>query len=225
MAELPSAIAGESVPAADQVVESDDSGLPARPSFAEAVELGESSGYADLWSSLLPIGLDRGTTGYRRFAWTTADLACRDWFAAQAAELGLAVETDRNGNQWAWWNPSDDAAGAVAADRPALAIGSHLDSVPDGGAFDGPLGVICALAAVGLLRKQGWSPARPVVVANFADEEGARFGVACAGSRLMTGQLDPAKARSLRDGEGVSLAAAMAEAGRDPELIGPDSAL
>jgi beta-ureidopropionase / N-carbamoyl-L-amino-acid hydrolase len=212
----------------DDCAEPDDSGLPARPSFDEAVELGDSSGYAELWSTLLPIGLDHGTTGYRRFAWTAADLACREWFAAQAGARGLAVQTDRNGNQWAWWEPVATAghpATPNGSSLPALAVGSHLDSVPDGGAFDGPLGVVCALAAVDLLRKQGWSPSCPVVVANFADEEGARFGVACAGSRLLTGQLDPASARELRDGDGTTLAAAMAAAGRDPELIGPDPAL
>jgi len=197
------------------------------PAPAEEVELGESSNYAELWSSLLPIGQDKGTSGYRRHAWTTADLACRDWFSAVAGDLGLAVETDRNGNQWAWWEPASAAesapGSAIAGPREgALAVGSHLDSVPDGGAFDGPLGVISALAAVDLLRKQGWTPSRPVVVANFADEEGARFGVACAGSRLLTGQLDPAKARELRDADGVSLAAALTAAGRDPELLGPD---
>lgn len=201
--------------------------LPVGPSFAEAVEVGEASGYPDLWSSLLPIGLDRGTSGYRRFAWTAADLACREWFATQAADLGLRVETDRNGNQWAWWEPeaepaADSGGEPEAGPAPALAVGSHLDSVPDGGAFDGPLGVICAFAAVRLLRGQGWSPGRPVVVANFADEEGARFGVACAGSRLLAGQLDPDKARALRDADGITLAAAMAGAGRDPDLLGPD---
>jgi N-carbamoyl-L-amino-acid hydrolase len=106
----------------------------------------------------------------------------------------------------------------------ALAVGSHLDSVPDGGAFDGPLGVISALAAVDLLRKQGWAPARPLVVANFADEEGARFGVACAGSRLMTGQLDPDRARGLRDFDGARLGDAMERAGRDPGALGRDDA-
>ena len=200
--------------------------VPAGQSFSEAVELGESSGYADLWSSLLPIGLDRGTSGYRRYAWSAADLACRDWFAAQAAELGLSVETDRNGNQWAWWMPQSELGtetdGSAAQQQSAIAVGSHLDSVPDGGAFDGPLGVISSLAAVGLLRDRGWVPSRPVVVANFADEEGARFGVACAGSRLLTGRLDPAKARGLRDADGTTLAAALAGAGRDPDLLGPD---
>ena len=211
--------------------------VPTGSQLAEEIELGEASNYAELWSGLLPIGRDKGTTGYRRYAWTGADLSCREWFAAVAGDLGLAVETDRNGNQWAWWepaHPTDDPAHATNADfknaasnnaalrQDALAIGSHLDSVPDGGAFDGPLGVISALAAIDLLRKQGWSPARPVVVANFADEEGARFGVACAGSRLLTGQLDPAKARALEDADGVSMAAALAAAGHDPDLLGPD---
>jgi N-carbamoyl-L-amino-acid hydrolase len=191
--------------------------------MSEEVELGESSDYAELWASLLPIGQDKGTSGYRRYAWSAADLACRDWFAAMAGDLDLAVETDRNGNQWAWWQPvPKDGSDSSPSRQDALAIGSHLDSVPDGGAFDGPLGVISALAAVGLLRKQGWTPTRPVVVANFADEEGARFGVACAGSRLLTGQLDPAKARALIDADGITLAAALAEAGRDPDLLGPD---
>ena len=184
-------------------------------------EAADATGFAELWSSLEGIGRDRETGGYRRFAWTAADLACRDWFASQAADRGLTVETDRNGNQWAWWLPPNPMAqGGERTD--ALAVGSHLDSVPDGGAYDGPLGVISALAAVDLLRACGLRPSRPVVIANFADEEGARFGVACAGSRLMTGQLDAARARELRDADGVPLAAAMEAAGQDPDLLGPD---
>jgi N-carbamoyl-L-amino-acid hydrolase len=179
-------------------------------------EVAETTGFAQLWSSLADIGRDEGSGGYRRFAWTAADLACRDWFASQAADRGLSVETDRNGNQWAWWLPEGN-------DRSdALAVGSHLDSVPDGGAYDGPLGVISALAAVDLLRARDLRPSRPIVIANFADEEGSRFGVACAGSRLMTGQLDAERARELRDGDGVRLADAMARAGQDPDALGPD---
>jgi N-carbamoyl-L-amino-acid hydrolase len=179
-------------------------------------EADEATGYRTLWSSLLPIGRDAQTGGYRRHAWNAADLACREWFAAQAADRGLAVETDRNGNQWAWWEPGPGERDG------ALAIGSHLDSVPDGGAFDGPLGVISSFAAVDLLRARRRRPLRPVAIANFADEEGARFGVACAGSRLMTGQLDAAKARELRDADGVRLADAMEAAGRDPGSLGRD---
>ena len=176
-----------------------------------------SSVYDELWRSLLPLGYHRSSGGYRRFAWNKADLACRAWFTAQAADRGLEVRTDRNGNQWAWWG------GQLPG--KALAVGSHLDSVPDGGAFDGPLGVISSFAAVDLLREAGWAPNRPVAIANFADEEGARFGVACAGSRLLTGQLDPARARSLTDENGVSMAAAMEAAGHDPEAIGRDEEL
>ena len=94
--------------------------------------------------------------------------------------------------------------------RPGVAIGSHLDCVPDGGAFDGPLGVVSALAAIDPLRADGFQPRRPIGVVNFVDEEGARFGVSCAGSRVLTGALDPDRARALRDGDGVSMAEAMA---------------
>jgi len=97
--------------------------------------------------------------------------------------------------------------------------------VPDGGAFDGPLGVVTAFAAIDALRERGHSPRRPVAVAAFAEEEGARFGVACLGSRLLAGKADPAKARALTDRDGVTLADAMAAAGHDPDAIGPDETL
>src|SRR5215470_2242889 len=100
--------------------------------------------FAELWQSLLPIGRYPGTGGYWRYSWTPADLACRQWFRVAAAERGLREECDRNGNLWAWW----DAGGG--ASRQAVATGSHLDSVPDGGAFDGPLGVVSEFAAIDL---------------------------------------------------------------------------
>jgi N-carbamoyl-L-amino-acid hydrolase len=177
-----------------------------------------------LLADIAPIGRDAGTAGYRRFAWTGEDLSLREWFAAEAAHRGLDLTVDRAGNQWAWWGDPD---AAVAAGRPGVVTGSHLDSVPDGGAFDGPLGVVSALAAIDALRARGFAPARPIGVVNFLDEEGARFGVACAGSRLITGALDPDRARALRDGDGVSLAEAMTQArhhvgqlGRDVEALG-----
>jgi N-carbamoyl-L-amino-acid hydrolase len=94
--------------------------------------------------------------------------------------------------------------------------------VPDGGAFDGPLGVVSAFAALDELRTRHIPHRRPLGVVNFADEEGARFGVSCVGSRLACGRLGPDQARALRDGEGVSLAQAMTDAGIDPNGIGPD---
>jgi len=123
---------------------------------------------------------------------------------------------DPNGNLWSWWD---------AGSGPAVATGSHLDSVPDGGAFDGPLGVVSAFAAVATLREQGFRPRRPVAVAAFTEEEGARFGVACLGSRLLTGAIEPSRARSLNDSDGIMLADAMSAAGLDPAAIGPDESL
>ncbi len=171
------------------------------------------------WAALAPVGRDPDTGGYRRFAWTAEDRMLREWFAAECAALGLDLTEDGVGNQWAWWGDPD---AAVAAGDPGVVVGSHLDSVPDGGAFDGPLGVVSALAAVEALRRNGFQPARPIGVVNFVDEEGARFGVACAGSRVITGAMTPDRARSLTDADGTSMAAAMREAGHDPEGIGRD---
>jgi beta-ureidopropionase / N-carbamoyl-L-amino-acid hydrolase len=179
-----------------------------------------------LWQSLLPIGSSDETGGYRRYTFTEADQSCRAWFLAAAAQRHLRTETDRNANLWAWWDPP--AAGSPAdpptglSDTRAIVTGSHLDSVPDGGAFDGPLGVVSAFAAIDLLRERGRVPARPLAVAAFAEEEGARFGVACLGSRLMTGVVTPEAARGLTDAAGITLAAAMTGVGLDPDGLGPD---
>lgn len=178
---------------------------------AAAHDLGRR--FVAAWSEIEGIGRHPGTGGYRRYAWTPPDVELRAWFADQAAARGMTCVQDRNGNQWAWWG--EPGPGAVVT-------GSHLDSVPDGGAFDGPLGVVSALLAVDDLRARGVAPSRPVAVVNFADEEGARFGVACAGSRLLTGVLDPDRARGLRDADGTTLAEAMRTAGADPAHLGRD---
>ncbi len=167
-----------------------------------------------MWTELLPVGRSSASGGYRRFAWTAADAECRAWFEDQARARGLAYEVDRNGNQWAWLG--DPAAG------DAVVTGSHLDSVPDGGAFDGPLGVVSAFAALDELRDRGARFTRPLAVVNFGDEEGARFGLACVGSRLTAGQLTVEQAHKLTDGDGITLPRAMEAAGYDPEAIGPD---
>ena len=175
--------------------------------------------FTGMWAELEPLGRDATTGGYRRFAWTREDAVLREWFTAQAAARGLDLTTDRAGNLWAW---TSDPDAAVAAGRPGVVIGSHLDSVPDGGAFDGPLGVVSSFAALDLLREQGWTPDRPVGVACFSDEEGARFGVACAGSRIVTGVLDADRARGLADADGTRLGEAAARAGSDVEAFGRD---
>jgi len=179
--------------------------------YAAGVSAGRT--FVALWDSLLPVGRAASTGGYRRFAWSAADLECREWFRGEAGARGMDVEQDRNGNLWAWWGTPGPNA---------FVTGSHLDSVPDGGAFDGPLGVVSAFAAVDRARAHGVVPTRPVAVAAFSDEEGARFGVACIGSQLLTGALSPDRARALTDVDGVTLAEAMASAGADPGALGRD---
>lgn len=173
-----------------------------------------SSSFQAMWRELLPIGRHRGSGGYRRYAWTGADVDCRAWFRAQAEARGLTYEVDRNGNQWAWLG--DPLAG------DAVVTGSHLDSVPDGGAFDGPLGVVSSFAALDELRRRGVEFTRPLAISNFGDEEGARFGLACVGSQLAAGRLTAEAAHRLRDDNGITLPQAMEAAGYDPDTIGPD---
>lgn len=164
-------------------------------------------------AELADVGRDPRSGGYRRFAWTREEATCREWFRAVADARGMAVEDDGCGNLWAWWG-DPQAQGAVLT-------GSHLDSVADGGAFDGPLGVVSAFAAVDRLRADGVVPSRPLAVAAFADEEGGRFGVPCMGSRLLAGTVPVDRAMGLRDDDGATMAEAMRAAGHDPSAVRP----
>ncbi|WP_199036022.1 allantoate amidohydrolase [Glycomyces salinus] len=177
----------------------------------------EEDEFRRLWDELIPIGRAE-SGGYERYSWTGAELACREWFREQADRRGLKVTEDGNGNLAAWW------AAPQAVDH--VLTGSHFDSVPGGGAFDGPLGIASAFLAVDLLRRDGYEPRnRSIGIAAFVEEEGARFGVPCLGTRLATGALDPDAARALTDRDGTTLAAAMTEAGADPAALGPDRTL
>ena len=167
----------------------------------------------DLLGEIEGIGADPVRGGYSRHVFAPADLELRAWFAGRAGALGLSVEPDRNGNIWAYWGVR--GPGTIGA-------GSHLDSVPGGGALDGPLGVASALAAVAWLQSHGVTPSRPVAVVAFAEEEGSRFGIACLGSKLATGALEPETARRLADAAGTTFADAAASAGVDPAGIGRD---
>jgi N-carbamoyl-L-amino-acid hydrolase len=174
------------------------------------------SSAAALLREIADIGVDAIRGGYSRPVYSPAEVHLREWFVAAAADRGLDVQTDRNGIIWAWWDvPSGDRSGA-------LVTGSHLDSVPGGGAFDGPLGVASALAAVDILRTERRQPVAPIAIAVFPEEEGSRFGMACLGSQLMAGRIDPDRARALRDDDGFSFAERSAANGIDPNLIGPD---
>ncbi|WP_189052745.1 allantoate amidohydrolase [Longimycelium tulufanense] len=180
------------------------------PSGASGTSAASATG---LLAAIADVGVDRVRGGYSRHGFDRAELALREWFVAESRARGLDVEVDRNGNLWAWWGKPGPNA---------LITGSHLDSVPGGGAFDGPLGVVSALAAVDLLRARGFVPSRPFAVVVFAEEEGGRFGVPCLGSRLLAGTIDADTARRLRDPEGTTLADAMRKAGLAPERLGRD---
>ena len=183
-----------------------------KPSLAAATVTG-------LLADIASVGTDTLRGGYTRPVYSTAELDLREWFIEQATRRSLAVETDRNGALWAWWDtPTKDRTNA-------LVTGSHLDSVPGGGPFDGPLGVASALVALDLLKARHFAPARPLAVVVFPEEEGSRFGVACLGSRLMTGAIDADKARNLRDPDGNTFADIAKANGLDPRHVGKDNKL
>ncbi|WP_207083043.1 allantoate amidohydrolase [Nocardioides sp. S5] len=166
-------------------------------------------GFEQMWRDLAPVGRSAASGGYFRQPWASAESELRSWFAEECAARGLTVETDGIGNQVAWWAPA-------SATGKGVLTGSHLDSVLDGGAYDGPLGVVSALAAVDTMRGRGFEPGRPIGIGVFVEEEGSRFGRACLGSRLVTGATSWDDARELRDRDGVFLADAVEATGLDP---------
>ena len=164
--------------------------------------------FEQLWADLVPVGRSAASGGYFRQPWTGVEVELRAWFAEQAEARGLAVESDGLGNLVAWWTPAVEPV-----ETRGVVTGSHLDSVLDGGAYDGPLGVVTGLAAVDRLRERGFSPSRSIGVSVFVEEEGSRFGLACLGSRLVTGTTSWEQARELRDRDGVFLPDALERAG------------
>jgi allantoate deiminase len=151
--------------------------------------------------------LDRrtgGPEGAQRLCWTEVWREARAMLTDLLGDIGMQPEGDAAGNLWA----------VLEGERePALLVGSHVDSVPDGGWLDGALGV---MAAVGVLRAwagSGRRPPRSLALVDWADEEGARFGRSLFGSSAFSGTLDPERVRGLRDAEGISILDALAENG------------
>lgn len=166
---------------------------------------------AGLLAEIADIGRDDDGS-YSRFSLSPEDRALRNWFIDRAEDLGLDVSVDPDANIWAWWG--SEGSGAVLT-------GSHLDSVPGGGAYDGPLGVASSLVAVARLQARGFRPSRPFAAVVFTDEEGAGFGMPCLGSRLASGILPADRALELRARDGVPLAEAWQDAGMDAGELGP----
>jgi allantoate deiminase len=150
---------------------------------------------------------DRLTRPFASPAMTRANAVVGEWMA----EAGLRVRQDAAGNVIGRLEGSDPAAGT-------LLLGSHLDTGPDAGAFDGPLGVLAAVAALGRLAGDGRRLPFAVEVLGFADEEGLRFGTAYLGSRAVAGSFDDGLLE-LVDADGVTLRDALARFGGDPAGI------
>jgi N-carbamoyl-L-amino-acid hydrolase len=188
--------------------------------------------FEEMWRAIEPLGRSERGGGYFRQPFATAERELDAWFVEQATARGLRVETDPFGNRIAWWDvgvvPDVSVPSGPDFERKrqglplrGVVTGSHLDSVLEGGAYDGPLGVVSALAAVELLRERGFRPERPIGVSVFVEEEGSRFGLACLGSRLATGAVTWGTARGLRDRDGVRLDEAMGAAGLEAENLQP----
>jgi N-carbamoyl-L-amino-acid hydrolase len=156
--------------------------------------------FSALWAEIESIGRV-SSGGYMRYALDTPELVLRDWFRNQADRRDMPVTDDGNGNLFAWWGEPWG--------RGAVLTGSHFDSVPHGGGFDGPLGIVSAFLAVDQLRAAGHTPSTPLAVVAFVEEEGGRFGLPCLGSRLLSGAIDPAKAAALTDRDGVTFGEAL----------------
>ncbi|MGH9140339.1 MAG: Zn-dependent hydrolase [Vicinamibacterales bacterium] len=140
--------------------------------------------------------------GAQRLAWGPVWRDARAWLTAKVAELGLRVETDSAGNNWITM---------PGASPKTVIVGSHLDSVPNGGWLDGALGVTAALEALRLYA--GSTPPVTLRLVDWADEEGARFGRSLLGSAAAAGALNINAVRELEDRQGTRLVDALAENG------------
>jgi N-carbamoyl-L-amino-acid hydrolase len=140
--------------------------------------------------------------GAQRLAWGPVWRRARQWFAGKVRELGLDVTTDSAGNNWVT---------LPGASPKTVIVGSHLDSVPNGGWLDGALGVLAALEA--LRARAGSTPPVTLRLVDWADEEGARFGRSLLGSSAAAASLNVNEVRDLRDRTGTRLADALAENG------------
>jgi hydantoinase/carbamoylase family amidase len=142
--------------------------------------------------------------GAQRVAWTETWERAREWLRGKVAETGAREEIDEAGNQW-----------FTIGEGPALLIGGHIDSVPNGGWLDGALNVVAGVEVLRRIAADG-SPPCAVRLVNWADEEGARFGRSLFGSSAAAGSMaDQDELRARRDAEGVSLPEAIGACGVD----------
>jgi allantoate deiminase len=154
------------------------------------------------------IGADGG--GVSRFAWTPELAQANEWLVGRLQELGLETQIDAAGNVLGRWEEGEGTA---------VLLGSHLDTVPRGGRYDGALGVLAALEVVRTLKREGVSLRRPLWIVSFNDEEGSRFQTGMLGSRAFIGDLDS------EDWRRRGVADAMAAGGFEFERLGEAKAV
>lgn len=145
--------------------------------------------------------------GFSRLGFSKEEQAAHEQFRLIAESLGLRTERDDAGNQWAIWEV-DKHAGTIAT-------GSHLDTVYNGGGYDGVAGVIAAFAAVKILKERQFHPVKNIAIIAFACEESSRFGTATVGSQAICGRLDTNRVASFKDQQGISLKEAVEKSGLD----------
>lgn len=143
--------------------------------------------------------------GFSRLGYSDLETESIDVFKAEAERLGLTVREDQAGNVMARWEGTDEHL-------PIVSSGSHVDTVNNGGGYDGVAGVLCALGAVKYLKDEGFTPKHPVEVIVFRSEESARFGISTIGSKSMTGLLD-LDIGSVKDAEGTTIQEAVESCG------------
>jgi N-carbamoyl-L-amino-acid hydrolase len=153
--------------------------------------------------------------GAQRVAWTPTWLAARAWFREKLEGMPIETHTDAAGNAWYTLR---------GASRQTLVLGSHLDSVPNGGWLDGCLGVVAALEVLRALAEEYVTPSVTISVVDWADEEGARFGRSLFGSSAFAGTHSIEADRIRTDRDGVTLEAAVAACGVNIDRIGDAAA-
>ena len=169
-----------------------------------------------LWADIMSTATIGGTPkgGICRLTLSDLDRQVRDWFRARCEEIGCAVSVDRVGNMFALLPGSDP-------DLPPIAIGSHLDTQPTGGKFDGVLGVLSGLEVLRTFRDAGLQTRSPLVLCNWTNEEGSRFAPAMMGSGVFAGVFSEEYVNGTVDRGGVTFAEAIDSIGyRGAEPLG-----
>ena len=146
--------------------------------------------------------------GVTRLTYSAEDLKAREYIKEKMIEYGLSVREDGLGNIFGKME-------GIKNDKPSILIGSHFDSVPNGGAYDGTLGVVAGLEIAAIFHENNIKPIYPIEIIALVEEEGSRFGGALMGSRGMTGLIEEEDYQHIKDENSISVIEAMEKIGLD----------